>query len=52
MAKMGRPPLGKAKPFQVRITANLMRRIKRLTKNISEFIRQALEEKLDRDEKK
>ena len=48
---MGRPPLN-VKPFQVRIATKIIKRIKRLTKNISEYIRQAIEEKLDRDEKK
>jgi hypothetical protein len=51
MVKMGRPPLG-AKPFQVRIPTKIIKRIKRLTANISEFIRRAIEEKLDRDEEK
>lgn len=47
---MGRPPLG-LKPTQVRIAPAIIKRIKRLTTNISQFIRQAIEEKLTRDEK-
>lgn len=51
MARMGRPPMG-LKPFQVRLAAETVKRIRKFTENISSFIREAIEEKLLRHEKK
>lgn len=48
---MGRPPLG-LKPFQVRLAIQTVKRIQKFTKNISAFIRDAIEEKLLKHEKK
>jgi hypothetical protein len=48
---VGRPPLG-LKPFQVRLAIQTVKRIQKITENISAFIRDAIEEKLLKHEKK
>jgi hypothetical protein len=50
-ANVGRPPLG-LKPFQVRLAVETIKRIQKVTENISAFIREAIEEKLLKHEKK
>ena len=49
--EMGRPPLG-VKRVQFMLPPKLIVRIRKIQKNVSDFIRKAIEEKLLRDEKK
>jgi hypothetical protein len=49
--RVGRPPLG-LKLTNVRLSAETIARIRRFEKNVSAYVRGAVEEKLKKDEKK